>query len=489
MSVAPIRPGDGAAKVRVPQATTPRIAPLATLPLFHRLGERRVVVAGAGDAVVWKAELAAAAGADVLVLAEHEAGAARFAGVVPVAGSIAVEPRHWTPADLTGAALALGDIAEPAAAAAFIAAAHAAGAIVNMIDRTELCDVLFGTVVNRSPVVVGISTDGAAPVLGQSIRVRIESVLPPGLAGWAQAALRWRPRVKASIAEFAERRRFWRRFTARAWAHVERAPGDADLAALLAERADDGRGSVTLVGAGPGDPELLTLKAVRALQAATVILYDDLVGPDILELARREARRVAVGKTGHGPACSQAEICAQIVMLAQAGESVVRLKGGDPGIFGRATEEIEACRAAGVAVTLVPGITAAQGAAAALGFSLTERDHARRVQFVTGHGADGQLPADLDWHALADPRATTVIYMPRRTLAGFVTAALAAGLDPQTPALGIASATRPEQREVAGPIASLATRLERLPAGVPVMVVVGQVVRARTATAATGLAA
>lgn len=471
--------------LRKPAATPPRIAPLDTLPLFHRLTGRKVVVAGQGDAVVWKAELVAAAGADVLVLAGD--GADRFADVIPVAGSITVEPRDWTPADLAGAALALGDIAEPDEAARFIAAAHAAGAPVNMIDRTELCDVLFGTIVNRSPVVVGISTGGAAPALGQSVRVRIESVLPPALARWAAAARDWRPRVKAAVEGFSDRRRFWQRFAGRAWAAIDRAPDERDFAELIEATATSG-GSVTLVGAGPGDPELLTLKAVRALQTATVILYDDLVSPDVLELARREARRVAVGKRGGGASCAQADICAEIVRLAQAGETVVRLKGGDPGIFGRATEEIDACHAAGVPVNIVPGITAAQAAAASLGISLTERVHARRVQFVTGHGADGKLPADLDWTALADPRATTVIYMPRKTLAQFARTAIAAGLDPAMPALAVADIARADQRHVAAPIASVAAELAGLPAGAPVTVIVGEVAR-HLARPATELAA
>lgn len=472
--------------IRKPEARPARIAPLATLPLFHRLDGRKVVVAGQGDAVVWKAELVAAAGADVLVLAGD--GAARFADVMPVAGSIRVEARGWEAADLAGAALALGDIADPVESAAFIAAAHAAGAQVNMIDRTELCDVLFGTIVNRSPVVVGISTDGAAPALGQSVRVRIESVLPPGLARWAQVARSWRPRVKAAVGEFAERRRFWQRFARTAWDNIDRAPAERDFEMLLAATEATPGGSVTLVGAGPGDPELLTLKAVRALQTATVVLYDDLVGAEVLELARREAVRIAVGKRGGGPSVAQSDICEQIVRLAQAGETVVRLKGGDPGIFGRATEEIDACHAAGVPVSIVPGITAAQAAAASLGISLTERVHARRVQFVTGHGADGQLPADLDWRALADPLATTVVYMPRRTLSGFARAAIAAGLDPATPALAIANVARADQQHVTAPVPALAAELARLPAGAPVTVIIGQVARA-LATPAQELAA
>src|SRR6202023_3405178 len=192
------------------------------------------------------------------------------------------------------------------------------------------------------------------------------------------------------------------------------------FAALLAEAnsgVGDRTGSVILVGAGPGDPEMLTLRAVRALQSAGVILFEDLAAPDVLDFARREAKRILVGKTGHGPACKQDDINALMLQLAGQGKHVVRLKSGDPGIFGRAGEEIEACRKAGIEVTIVPGITAAQGAAASLGVSLTHRQHSRRLQFVTGHAKDGKLPADLEWSAIADPSATTVLYMPKRTLA------------------------------------------------------------------------
>ena len=171
-------------------------------------------------------------------------------------------------------------------------------------------------------------------------------------------------------------------------------------------------GSVTLVGAGPGDPELLTLRAVRALQSADVILFDDLVSRDVLDFARREARKMLVGKTGFGPSCKQDDINALMVSLAKQGKRVVRLKGGDPLIFGRAGEELDACKAANIPVEVVPGITAAQGAAAKLGLPLTDRKHARRLQYVTGHAKDGQLPDDLDWQSLADPATTTAIYMP-----------------------------------------------------------------------------
>ena len=321
-------------------------------------------------------------------------------------------------------------------------------------------------------------------MLGQSIRARIESVLPFGLSAWARAALEWRPRLKGRVTDFADRRHFWSRFTQLAWHNVDRAPDERDFEALIAGSTGEKRvGTVTLVGAGPGDPELLTLKAVRALQSATVILYDDLVGPEILELARREARRVSVGKSAGRASCRQQDINGEMVRLALAGEIVVRLKGGDSLIFGRATEELDACRDAGIPVSLVPGISAAQGAAASIGVSLTERYHARRIQFVTGHGADGALPTDLDWASIADRSATTVVYMPRKTLGQLVANAMAAGLDPATPARAIASATLPEQAEVSGTVAEISLLAASLPAGAPVTVLIGWAMREAAAVA------
>ena len=431
----------------------PRMDQLANLPLFHRLGGRKAVVVGTSAGADWKAELLAAAGAKVVRLG-----------------------REWRPEQLTGAALAVGEFADSEQAAAFARDARSAGALVNMIDRPELCDVTFGTIVNRSPVVIGISTDGASPMLGQSIRARIETVLPARLSRWAEIAKQWRAQLKQQVGDFGQRRAFWQRFVAAAWADADREPRDEDFKALLGDRHEE-RGRVVLVGAGPGDPELLTVKAVQALQRATVILHDNLVGAEVLELARREARRIAVGKSGHGPSCKQSDINRLMVDLALAGETVVRLKGGDPLIFGRAAEEIDACRAAGVEVSVVPGISAAQAAGASLLVSLTERRHARRVQFVTGHGADGKLPADIDWLSVADRQVTTVLYMPRATLAEFVRTALRKGLHPATPALAIASISLPGQSQVAGTVADIGALAERLPAGAPVTVLIGWVAR------------
>jgi uroporphyrin-III C-methyltransferase/precorrin-2 dehydrogenase/sirohydrochlorin ferrochelatase len=373
--------------------------------------------------------------------------------------------------------MAIGDFADEHEAEGFATMARRAGVPVNVIDKPAFCDFSFGAIVNRSPLVVGISTDGAAPVFGQAVRARLEALIPQGFSRWAEAARRWRPRVAALSLSFRERRRFWERFTERAVAEPNRVPGDSDIDALMAETRGVARdaGSVLLVGAGPGDPELLTLRAVRALQSADVILVDDLVSPQVLDFARREARKMMVGKTGHGPACKQSEINELMVKLARAGKRVVRLKGGDPMIFGRAGEEIEACRAAGIPVEVVPGISAAQGAAARLGVSLTHRAQARRLQYVTGHDRDGHLPSDIDWRALADPTATTVVYMPKKTLRELATRAIAEGLDPSTPAVAVTNVTRPDEAVVTGTVADIADKIDAADVAGPTLVMIGKV--------------
>ena len=457
------------------EVSSPRMQALARLPVFFALAGKRVVVTGGSAAAAWKIELMSAAGAHVDVYAAEPADevltAAQAAGVT-------LHRRAIEAADFAGAALAIGAFEDEAPAADFAARARAAGVAVNVVDRPALSDFSFGTIVNRSPLVVGISTDGAAPVFAQAIRAKIEAMIPLGFARWAEAARRWRAAVKTSGLSFGGRRRFWQLFTGEAVAHPDRAPETQDFDALMGAAQREGEsvdhGSVTLVGAGPGDPELLTLRAVRALQSADVILFDKLVSPGVLDFARREAKRMLVGKAGYGPACKQDEINRLMITLARAGKRVVRLKGGDPMIFGRGGEELAACRAAGLAVEVVPGITAAQGAASRLGVSLTHRSLARRLQYVTGHGSDGRLPRDIDWNSIADPTATTVVYMPARTLAELVRSGIANGLDPATPAVAIVKATQPGEAVVAAPIRDLPARLAELPPG-PVLVMIGQV--------------
>jgi uroporphyrin-III C-methyltransferase/precorrin-2 dehydrogenase/sirohydrochlorin ferrochelatase len=453
---------------------------LARLPVFLALDGKRCVLAGGSAAAAWKAELMSAAGARVEVYAEEVSDEMRQVAADAPRGDVDIIPRAWTPHDISGAAIAIGAFEDSEGAAQFAAAARASGVPVNVIDKPAFCDFSFGAIVNRSPIVIGISTDGAAPVFAQAIRAKLEALLPKGFANWASAAARWRLMVKDSGLSFVARRKFWHVFTAHAVANPESDPTQADFARFVAEVKGLGaaveNGSVTLVGAGPGDPELLTLRAVRALQSADVILFDDLVSRDVLDFARREARKMLVGKTGFGPSCKQDDINALMVSLAKQGKRVIRLKGGDPLIFGRAAEEIDACQAANIAIDVVPGITAAQGAAAKLGIPLTDRDNSRRLQYVTGHARSGKLPDDIDWRSLVDPTTTTAIYMPVKTLEALVAKATAEGLDPKTPSLAISRATRPDQQVVAGPIGELPARMTEANLPGPVLVMLGRII-------------
>jgi uroporphyrin-III C-methyltransferase/precorrin-2 dehydrogenase/sirohydrochlorin ferrochelatase len=456
------------------------MGPLARLPVFLSLDGKRAVLAGGSPPAAWKAELLSASGARVEVYATDICEELRQLAVDPPRGAILINHRSWSADVLKNAAVAIGAFEDDEGAAAFAAAARAAGVPVNVIDKPAFCDFSFGAIVNRSPLVIGISTDGAAPIFAQAVRAKLEALLPKGFADWAAAAARWRGALKLAGLSFAARRKFWQIFTAHAVADPDRAPVQADFDSFIAEVKGLGAtvesGSVTLVGAGPGDPELLTLRAVRALQSADVILFDDLVSREVMDFARREARKMLVGKTGFGPSCTQEDINSLMVSLAKQGKRVVRLKGGDPLIFGRAAEEIAACEAANIPVNVVPGITSVQGAAARLGIALTDRKKARRLQYVTGHARQGGLPADVDWKSLADPSTTTAVFMPTRTLAALAEKAIAEGLDPRTPALAISRATRPDQAVVAAPIGALAENLAQAGLPGPVLVMIGHTI-------------
>jgi len=479
---------DTAVHDRHPSAQRPRrMDRLATLPLFFPLDGRRAVVIGGSEAAAWKAELLSAAGAHVAVLSPRPCADMEALAADPPGGPVHLEQRLWSPSDLAGAALAVAAATDEVEAQAILVAARALGVPLNVIDRPAFCTFQFGAIVNRSPLVVGISTDGAAPVLGQAIRSRIEALLPAGFARWAAAAKAWRAELGVRGLGNAISRRFWEAFATLALTSPDRAPVRSDWNALLRTALigpDEGRplGHVTLVGAGPGDPELLTLKAVRALRSADVILFDDLVAPEVLDFARREAKRMLVGKTGRRPSCRQDDINALMVSLARSGKRVVRLKAGDPMIFGRAGEEIAALEAAGVAFDVVAGISAAQGAAASLKVSLTHRSAARRVQFVTGHAHDGRLPQDLDLAALADPQATTAVYMPLGTLPELVERLLAAGVEPGRPVCAVFNATRPDERHISGTVGTIGCLIDDgRPTG-PCVLIVGTVLRWCTGT-------
>ena len=456
-----------------------RLGALAKLPVFFDLSGKRVVLAGGSPGAAWKGELLAAAGANVAIFAVEaspemralvERGAAQ--------GSLTWQGRPWSIDVFAGAAMAVGDFEESAEAKAFRCAAKAAGVPVNTVDKPETCDFLFGSIVNRSPVVIGISTDGAAPILGQAVRRRIETLLPASLTEWAGLARRIRDRVLERLAAGVPRRSFWEAFSDKAFGAAPDAGAERDLDQLISiiqAGQNQVQGRVTLVGAGPGDPDLLTIKAVRALQSADVILFDDLISDGVLELARREAKRMLVGKRGARESCSQSDINALILKLARQGKHVVRLKSGDPMIFGRAGEEIAALRRAGIPVAVVPGITAAQGMAAALTISLTHRDHAQRLSLITGHSRQGEVPRTIDWAKAADPHTTTIIYMGARMAGPIRAAFLAHGLSPQTPVAAIASISRPDEARWFGRLSDLESGIASLPEGAPVLIGIGQV--------------
>jgi uroporphyrin-III C-methyltransferase/precorrin-2 dehydrogenase/sirohydrochlorin ferrochelatase len=458
-----------------------RIQPLARLPVFFALEHRRVVIAGGSEAAAWKAELLVAAGATVELYAEHPSEELLTVLASLSNDRIHLHRRPWSIDVIKGSALVILATENDAEAKAFRCAAQAAGIPCNVVDRPAFCDFSFGGIVNRSPLIISISTDGAAPVFGQAIRAKIEAMLPQGLSQWAEAARQWRPSVQALKLSLQRRRAFWERFTELALANPNDTPNEAERDALLAKSFSDAsspeRGSAVLVGAGPGDPELLTLKAVRALQSADIILYDDLVSRAVLDFARREAKTMLVGKTGHGPSCKQEDINRLMVSFAQQGKRVVRLKSGDPMVFGRATEELEACRLAGVPVEVIPGITTAQGVASRIGRSLTHRSIARRVQFLTGHDTSGKLPGDIDWSAIADQNATTVVYMPAKTIRSLAESALKHGLPPHIPAIAVYNATRTNELVIEAEIASLADRMEASGGSGPVIVLIGNAMK------------
>ncbi len=469
-------------------APPPRMAALAKLPVFLDLGGKRAVLAGGTAPAAWKAELLAAAGAHVQIYALElglEMAALMERGAA--SGTLTHHARPWALDSFAGAAIALADAATPEEARAFHCAATAAGVPVNVIDKPQFCQFQFGSIVNRSPVVVGISTDGGAPILGQAIRRRIETLLPASLAAWGKLAKDLRETVATRLRPGAPRRAFWDLLAERAFVKQPRTDELAHLMQDIATAAagqPTGVGRVTLVGAGPGDAELLTLKAVRALQSADVILFDDLVSDGVLELARREAKRMLVGKRGRRDSCSQTDINALMVQLARQGKHVVRLKSGDPVIFGRAGEEIDMLARHGIPVTVVPGITAASAMAAKFGVSLTHRDHAQSVRFVTGHARSGELPENLDWRGLADPQTTLVFYMSGNTAHLIVERLVAAGLAPSTPALVVAGVTRAEEASWSGELGDLVTGLATIDPALPILIGVGAALAPARAMAA-----
>lgn len=453
-----------------------RVGELAVLPVFFNLKGKHVLLAGGSDAAAWKGELLAASGARVHVFAEKLDAAFN---VVRQAhpNSFVFHQRPWATDDFELMQVAIGDCESQGEAKAFYCAAKAAGVPVNVIDKPAFCEFQFGSIVNRSPTIVSISTNGAAPIFGQAIRRKIETLLPASVQDWAKLAAKIRQSVNAKLDEGRERRAFWERFVDRAFSSRVGEGTEPQLLADIDRVVHDttSQGQVTLVGAGPGDAELLTLKAVRALQSADVILFDDLVSDEVLELSRREAKRMHVGKRGGRTSCKQEDINETMVSLAKAGKHVVRLKSGDPVIFGRAGEEIDRLQKEGISVAIVPGVTSASAMAANLGISLTHRNHAQSVRYITGHSKNGALPNDVNWPAIADATTSTIFYMGGRTASDIQSRLLAEGMPMNHPVVICASISRPEEKKWSGPLSALSDGMAEIGYENPVLIGIGAV--------------
>lgn len=327
---------------------------LARLPIFLALEGKRAVVAGGTADAAWKTELLSAAGAEVHVYAPSRSHELLDVAACPPRGPVTIHDRDVNAADLDGAALAVAACEDDLAAAEFAAMARAARVPVNVIDRPAFCDFSFGAIVNRSPLVIGISTDGAAPVFAQMVRAKLETLIPLGFARWAEAARRWRPRLQALGLTPFDRRRFWETFAREANAHPDRAPTPKDLDAWLTQaRGDETRDALAFVGVPSNDPEMLTLRAVRTLHSADVILFDDAVPAEVLDFARREARKLMIGHSAHDGSVP-GEIDALTIRLARQGKRVVRLVSA--AALSSARETIASFRRRGIPIEVVSGI-------------------------------------------------------------------------------------------------------------------------------------
>lgn len=442
-------------------------------PLFLDLAGARVLVAGGGAAAEAKLRLLLKTEARIEVYA---ASPREAIAAMARAGAVTLHRRALLAEDVADARLVYAATEDSEEDARVAALGRAAGALVNVVDDLEASDVLTPAMVDRDPVTVAIGTEGAAPVLARAIKARMEERLPARLGTLARIGKAFRPAADA-LPQGRARRAFWADFHFRdgpaALAAGGEAAAEAALAALLdrhlARRAAPGR--VVFVGAGPGDPELLTLKARRALDDADVVIHDRLVTPEILELARREAEFVEAGKTGFGPCVPQAEINRLIVAHAAAGKTVVRLKGGDPAVFARLDEEADACAAAGIGWEVVPGITAASAAAATLGRSLTRRGRNGELRLLTGHDVAGF--AEQDWRALARPGAVAGIYMGLRAARFLQARLLARDADPDTPVSAVENASRADERVIATTLGHLPDALGHARIRGPVVLMLG----------------
>ncbi|GLO16154.1 siroheme synthase [Pseudomonas putida] len=448
------------------------------LPLFHKLQGGRVLVVGGGEIALRKARLLADAGGVLRVVAPDVDG--QLAALAREGGG-EVLVRGYQAADLAGCRLVIAATDDPGLNAQVSADAQALSLPVNVVDAPALCTVIFPAIVDRSPLVIAVSSGGDAPVLARLIRAKLEAWIPSAYGELAGLAARFRHKVKSLYPDVNQRRGFWETVFQGPIAERQLAGQGAEAERLLQAMVDGAPvqqgGEVYLVGAGPGDPDLLTFRALRLMQQADVVLYDRLVAPAIIEMCRRDAERIYVGKRRADHAVPQDQINRLLVDLAQQGKRVLRLKGGDPFIFGRGGEEIEELAEHGIPFQVVPGITAASGCSAYGGIPLTHRDYAQSVRFVTGHLKDGT--SNLPWDDLVAPAQTLVFYMGLVGLPTICAELIRHGRAASTPAALVQQGTTRNQRVFTGTLADLPDLVARHEVHAPTLVIVGEVVQLR----------
>lgn len=443
-------------------------------PVGLKLSGQPVLIVGGGVIATRKARLLARAGADLWVMAPDVSD--ELASLISASDRVLIQ--EWDERSLDGFAAVVAATPSRPVNEAISRRARETFTPVNVVDDPDLCTFIIPAIVDRNPLIISVSSSGSSPVLARRIRSDIEARYPSGYAELSRYLGDRRGQVAEHLTTERERRYFWERLLdSNEFIDLvltsNREAADALFEKVLSEGKSP-RGAVYLIGAGPGDPELLTFKALRLLQQADIVLYDRLIGEGILELARRDADKIYVGKQRSEHAMPQSEINATLLSLAKSGKRVARLKGGDPFIFGRGGEEIEGLLTAGVDFEVVPGVTAASGAACYAGIPLTHRDHAQSVRFITGHTKDHQL--DLPWQQLMNEQETLVFYMGLAGLAIITRELIRAGRRPDTPIAIIEKATRVDQRVISGTLASIQQVAEMEKPEPPTLLIIGGVV-------------
>ena len=452
---------------------------MQALPIFFNISRRLCVVIGGGDVAVRKVSMLLKASGHIKLISPEIC--AELQAMVDD-GRIEWLQAAYEKNHLQGACMVVAATDDEQVNAAVSADAKALNIPVNVVDAPALCTFTMGSIIDRSPILIAVSSEGNAPVLARYVRTRIETMLPAAFGRIAGIAGEFRDKVKARFATVQERRRFWEDalqgpMVERVLSGREQAARDWLQATLDDDKSVSRRGEVYLVGGGPGDPDLLTFRALRLMQQCDVCVYDKLVSPEVIELVRRDAEMIYVGKARDQHTMPQEEINTLLARLALEGKRVLRLKGGDPFIFGRGGEEIETLMQHGVPFQVVPGISAANGVSSYAGIPLTHRDYAQACLFITGHLKDGTL--DLDWESMARPRQTVVIYMGLIGLSQICEKLIAHGVSPDMPAAVVQQGTTQRQRVVTATLHDLAQRVAEAGLKTPSLTIIGEVVKLR----------